>query len=78
MELVTVGTYNTLTEANLVKARLSTGGIDALVQADDLASMTPTMVAVRGVKVLVREDERATAMELLERMLPGGLSPSDS
>ena len=78
MELVSVGTYSTLTEANLVKARLSTEGIEALVQADDIGSMTPTMITVRGVRVLVRESDRAAAMELLERMLPGGVSPTDS
>ena len=77
MELVSIGTYSTLTEANLVKARLSTDGIEALVQADDIGSMTPTMVTVRGVQVLVRESDRAEAMELLERMLPGGVSPTD-
>lgn len=77
MELVSIGTYNSLTEANLVKARLSTDGIEALVQSDDIGSMTPTMITVRGVQVLVREQDRAAAMELLERMLPRGVSPTD-
>lgn len=73
MELVQLGTYTTLTEANLVKARLEAEGIAALVQSDDLGSMTPTMNTVRGVQVLVRDDDRALAMDALERMLgPGG------
>lgn len=72
MDLVRLGTYNTITEANLVKARLESEGIEALVQSDDLGSMTPTLSVVRGVYVLVREADRAEAMELLERMLPSG------
>ena len=72
VELVLLGTYSTLTEANLVKARLESEGIAALVQSDDLGSMTPTLNTVRGVQVLVREDDRAGAMEALERMLEPG------
>lgn len=72
MDLVTLGTYSSLTEANLVKARLETDGIAALVQSDDIGSMTPTMVTVRGVKVLVRPDDQARAMDALERMLETG------
>lgn len=72
MDLVQLGTYTTLTEANLVKARLEAEGIAALVQSDDLGSMTPTLNTVRGVQVLVREDDRARAMDALERMLGPG------
>lgn len=71
MALVRLGTYNSLTEANLVKARLQSEGIASLVQADDIGSMTPTMNTVRGVRVLVEESDQAEAMEVLERMLPG-------
>ena len=72
MDLVRLGTYNSVTEANVVKARLESEGIEALVQADDLGSTTPFLGAIRGVRVLVREEDRALAMELLERMLPPG------
>lgn len=72
MNLVTLGTYNSLTEANLVKARLESSGIEALVRSDDVGSMTPTLITVRGVEVLVREGDRADAMDVLERMLPSG------
>lgn len=72
MDLVRLGTYNSITEANLVKARLESEGIEALIQSDDIGSMTPTLVVVSGVHVLVRESDRADAMELLERMLPSG------
>lgn len=72
MDLVRLGTYNSTTEANLVKAKLESEGIEALIQADDLGSTTPTLSVVRGVRVLVRESDRARAMEVLERMLPSG------
>ncbi len=76
MGLVRLGTYSTLTEANLVKARLEGEGIDALVQSDDLGSMLESMITVRGVQVLVREEDRAKAMDTLERMLPASSSDS--
>lgn len=72
MDLVVLGTYNTLTEANLVKARLDSEGIESIVQSDDVGSMTPTLNTVRGVQVLVRSEDRANAMESLERMLGSG------
>lgn len=72
MELVELAIYNSLTEANLVKARLNSEGIDAMVQADDIGSTTPTLGMVRGIRVLVREDDRAVAMEVLGRMLTSG------
>lgn len=71
MELARLGTYNSVTEANLVKARLESEGIAAIVQSDDLGATTPTLGVVRGVLVLVRDEDRAEAMEVLERMLPG-------
>lgn len=70
MDLVKLGTFSTLTEANLVKARLESEGIDALVQSDDLGSMMESMITIRGVRVLVKEKDKAPAMELLGRMLP--------
>ena len=71
-----MGTYSTLTEANLVKARLEGEGIDALVQSDDLGSMMESLITVRGVQVLVREEDLAKAMDTLERMLPASSSDS--
>lgn len=72
MDLVTLGKYNSMTEANLVKARLEGEGIDAIIQADDLGSTTPMLGTIRGILVLVREEDRPLAMEVLERMLTSG------
>lgn len=72
MDLVQVGKYTSMTEANLVKARLENEGIESMVQADDLGSTTPMLGAIRGILVLVREEDRPRAMETLERMLTDG------
>lgn len=72
MELVTLGKYTSMTEANLIKARLESEGIDAVIQSDDVGSTTPMLGTIRGILVLVREEDRPAAMEILERMLTSG------
>ncbi|HEY7824903.1 MAG TPA: DUF2007 domain-containing protein [Acidimicrobiia bacterium] len=72
MNLVRVGKYSSMTEANLVKARLEGEGIESMVQADDLGSTTPMLGTIRGILVLVREEDRPRAMETLERMITDG------
>ena len=77
MALRLLATFATLTEANLVKAKLETYGIDSAVQADVGSSTLPTLERTEGVKVLVREADVAEAYEVLERMLPPSASPTD-
>jgi hypothetical protein len=72
MKLSRLGTYSTLTEATLVKAKLETFGIDAIVEADAGSSSLPTFNQIEGVKVLVRESDLSTAYEVLGRMLASG------
>ena len=72
MDLVPLGKYTSKMEANLVKARLESEGIESMVQADDLGSTTPMLGTLRGILVLVREQDRPRAMEVLERMLTDG------
>ena len=72
MELTAIGTYTSVTEADLVRAKLETFGIDAVVQRDVASGSLPTFEALSGVKVLVRELDLADALEVLERMLPAG------
>jgi len=71
MDLVRLGTYGSVTEANLVKARLESEGIEAVVRSDDLGATAPVLAA-SGVEVLVRSGDRPRAMEILERMLSAG------
>jgi hypothetical protein len=72
MDLVRLGTYGSVTEANLVKARLESEGIEAVVRSDDLGATAPVLAAATGVEVLVRSGDRPRAMEILERMLSAG------
>lgn len=72
MTLALLGTYSTLIEANFIKAKLETFGIDAVVHGDVAASTIPTLEMTEGIKVLVRESNLAEAFEVLERMLPSG------
>ena len=72
MQLKQLGTYANVTEANLIKAKLEVHGIEAMVQADVMTDSIPTLEWVHGVSVLVREDDLASASEVLERMLPSG------
>lgn len=66
MPLVRLDLYSTITEANVVKARLASAGIEAIVRSDDLGSMTPTMVTIRGVEVLVNSEDESEARAVLE------------
>lgn len=66
MALIALDTYSTITEANLVKARLSDAGIESVVRSDDLGAMTPTMITVRGVQVMVNEEDEAEARAILD------------
>lgn len=70
MDLRVLATFATLTEANLVKAKLETYDIDSVVQADVGSSTLPTFERTEGVRVLVREEDVGAAYEALERMLP--------
>ncbi|MDH3462211.1 MAG: DUF2007 domain-containing protein [Acidimicrobiia bacterium] len=70
MSLTQVGIYSSVAEANLVKARLEYSGIDAMIQADSASGAVPQLEAYSGVRVFVRADDMAEALEVLERMLP--------
>ena len=73
MSLTEIGTYTSITEANLVKARLLTFDIESVVEGDAASGSIPTIEALTGVKVLVRSEDHARAMEALGKML----SPPD-
>ena len=70
MDLARVGTYASVMEADLVKARLAANGIDAVVQSDTASGAVPFLEVTEGVRVFVRPDDLGAALEVLERMLP--------
>jgi hypothetical protein len=70
MDLARVGTYQSMTEATLVKARLEVNGINAVVQGDTVSGAVPFLEVTQGVRVMVRPSDLPDALEVLERMLP--------
>ena len=74
MKLSRLAVFSSLTEANLVKARLEAHGIESVIEADVGSSTLPMFESVEGVRVFVREEDRAAAYEVLERMLPASTS----
>ncbi len=70
MPLSQIGIYSSTAEANLVKARLEFNGIEAMIQADSASGAVPQLEAYSGVRVFVRAEDMAEALEVLERMLP--------
>ncbi|HSJ83995.1 MAG TPA: DUF2007 domain-containing protein [Acidimicrobiia bacterium] len=70
MDLARVGTYQSMTEAALVKARLEVNGITAVVQGDTVSGAVPFLEVTQGVRVMVRPSDLPEALEVLERMLP--------
>lgn len=70
MNLSRLAVFSSLTEANLVKAKLEAHGIDSVIEADVGSSTLPVFERVEGVRVFVREEDLADAYEVLERMLP--------
>jgi hypothetical protein len=70
MDLARIGTYRSMTEAVLVKARLEVNGIESVVQADTASGAVPFFEMTEGVRVLVRPEDFSDALDVLERMLP--------
>jgi type III secretory pathway lipoprotein EscJ len=62
--LVTIGTFGTRDEAEVVQGLLATAGIDAVIQADDAGGAFPFVLS-GGAQVLVDESDAAAASEIL-------------
>ena len=62
--LVTVGTYGTRDEAEVVQGLLASAGIESSIRADDAGGTVPFVLS-GGAQVLVDESEAAAASELL-------------
>ncbi|MEN8114476.1 MAG: M67 family metallopeptidase [Actinomycetota bacterium] len=64
-ELVTVAVYETRSDAEIVRARLVAGGIDALIFADNEGGLNPGFYDRYGVRVVVVPDRVAEARAML-------------
>lgn len=66
-KLVIVDAFGSQVEADLAKSMLESAGINALLQADAAGGMDPPLAwGGFGFKVLVREEDAASARELLQ------------
>jgi putative signal transducing protein len=65
--LVVVQAFGSQVEADLAKSVLESAGIDAMIQADTAGGMRPHIAwSGLGFRVLVREEDVATAREVLK------------
>ena len=65
-KLVVVQAFGSQVAADLAKSELESAGIDSTIQADTVGGMRPHIAwSGFGFRVLVREEDAATARELL-------------
>ncbi len=57
--------YNSETEAEIVRGRLESEGIEARISADDCGGMLPQYQYIRGVRLLVAPEDIERAREIL-------------
>ena len=66
-DLVVIQTLNTEPEADVAKSVLEAAGMEATIQADAAGGMRPDLASTgRGFRVLVRDQDAATARQLLK------------
>ena len=71
--LVTVGTYPTAFEANLVKSELEAFGVDAVLKDENVVGLNVLLTnALGGVKVRVPEAKLEEARRILHDFEPAG------
>ena len=67
-KVIPIKSYANRTEAELAKSFLESKGIQATVSADDEGSMNPWLLqATGGARLLVKEEDRETALDLLKK-----------
>ena len=65
--LVVIETFGNEMEADIAKGALEAAGIDAMIEADSAGGMRPHLAwAGSGYKILVREEDAASARAVLE------------
>lgn len=64
--LTTLRRYGSRPEAEVVRGRLQSAGVKAIVLADDAGGMEPPLALTLGVRLLVDEKDVAAAKRILE------------
>ena len=70
-DLVYFRTFSYQHEADFVKSVLEGSGIEAAIMADDCGGVDPALGLVRGVRLLVAEDQVEQAERVLASEVPG-------
>lgn len=65
-ELIAVRSFRDRFEAEAAQARLAAAGIDALVTADDAGGWQPGQPFIRGVRLLVKNEDLAVATRIID------------
>ena len=63
--LTTLKIYNSRIEAEVLKSLLESSGIKSWILSDDAGSMYPAQASINGVRLMVRDEDFKTAIELL-------------
>ena len=69
MQLVTIGTYDNLIEAELAKLQLESACIDAVLKDAEMVHLMPIYnLTIGGIKLLVRQVDEQKATTILENL----------
>jgi len=66
VELIVVGTYQTVMDAELAKTALDSVGIDSTIRSDNKGGQLPGASVARGVELLVRPIDVDLATDILD------------
>ena len=62
-ELISIGTFRSIADAELAQGVLESAGIESMIRTDDAGGMYP---AIGGAELLVRAEDRQGAHDALE------------
>ena len=69
---IVLETFSNRIEAEMAAGLLESEGIEAWVRADDAGGAYPMLQFVRGVRLMVAQEDEARAKEILAAMAAGG------
>ena len=71
-DAIVLETFSNRIEAEMAAGLLEAEGIEAMVRADDAGGAYPMLQFVRGVRLMVAQEDEARAQEILAAMAEAG------
>ena len=71
-DAIVLETFSNRIEAEMAAGLLESEGIEAMVRADDAGGAYPMLQFVRGVRLMVAQEDEARAREILAAMAEAG------